>query len=661
MVILLIILMIALAIIIITTINTVSRGRTSNNNSGIRYLTFTVNGTPYYLTNNGTSPTTTQTGATGRNGNTDTIWTGVLYTRSVSGAITRISALRTATKEFIDNIYDNDHDVTAVDHNFPGNRIAIVTYDNAAHVLTTNGWVDVGADGAVTTLKNAVDGMSLANWTRPALGMSSAITNFLAGNDAAHTKRSGANLTVVMFTDGVPAHSQGTGNTFEAVDANEAIYYGYRLKQDYGATLFTVGLLNLSSTDDNIRRGIHFLDLLSSNYPESYIAQNSTAAWTANGDSFTVNGMTGASAADKESEDYFQLVDENTDLSSIFDSIAQQSGGSSSNLSAASRNVDVVSNSFILPEGTTADNIGDRVKIFVAKVSGYDSAKKELTFSEEILKGHIPDTPVDPITGYYYYPLNEDGSIVQNAELIKVDAGISIAYNSTTQAVTVTGFDYSSCFCGPIYEQNYTPQDPPTAEDLTHVDHYQGFKIIIMIPIKMNPDAVGGPDVNTNGAGSGIFVSAEGGDALVSFKSPTVSLPVNIYLKKTGLGPGESAKFKPEGSSATDPDPIVKVRGLPANMDVTENGTTVHRSFVYRVTEENWSWSYDAQTPPQYTTTSNVTNPFTFDNIKKDNIDVKVRHAESKATNVFKEVGTGESNVNYDDSKQNDRSTGGSN
>jgi len=612
-----------------------------------------------------------------------------------SGTVTRIQALRDATNVFIENIYDNDASVTAVDPNFSGNRIAIVSYDNAAHLLTS-GWVDVGANGAVETLHNAVNRMSLANWTRPDLGMSQAITSFLAGTGADHTKRAEANLTVVMFTDGVPCHSTGSGSTFEAQDANKAIYQGYRLKHDYGATLFTVGLLSPTSTDQQIRRGRYFLDLLSSNYPNSYIASNSTSAWNINGNTITVNGMTGASAADKTSDKYYQLVDENTDLTSIFDEISKQSGGSSSDLSASSRNVDVVSNSFIIPHSDTETEaeIAAKVKIFVAKFTGYtitSDNKKEYSFSEEILVGHTPNTPKSDVTGYWYYPLDEDGNIPEGTELVKVDGGISVSYNASTQAVTVTGFDYGSNFCGPIYKANWDPKQHSEQENITQgLDHWQGFKVIIMIPITMNPNAVGGPDVETNAPGSGIFVSNEDTQGLVKFKSPTVSLPVNIHLKKAGLGPGESAKFKieraqlpdpvpdnfdpstltdwsyvstvfvtrPEGSSETDPDPVVKVRGLPANMDVKtgegESETTIHKSFVYKVTEESWSWSYISQTPPQYTTTSNVTNPFTFDNLKKDNIDYKVRHAESKATNIFK-PGVVTNNVKYDDSKTNDR------
>ena len=672
--------------------------RTSNGNNGIRYLTFTANGTQYYLSGNNTAPTTTLSGA---NSNGGTIWTGVLHTRSVTGAVTRIQALQDATNLFIDNIYQNDVDVTSVNPSYPGNRIAIITYDASAHPLTSaqatySGqpgygwnqgdayWFDIGSSDVKNRLQNSVNNITRNNWTRPDLGMSEAISDLLSGTTSATRKRPEANLVVVLFTDGVPCHSQGSGNTFEAQDANNAIYQASILKKTYDATIYSVGLLPDSNTND-IKCGRYFLDLLSSNYPDATIAQNSTSAWNVNGDSITVNGLT-TGTKDPEGN-YFQLVGAGTDLSSIFDSISQQSGGSSSQLSAASRNVDVVSNSFIIPL-ETGENINNKVKIFIAKVSGYDATKQELTFSTEILKGNLPDSPTDPTAAgsYYYYPLDEHGDI--DGDPIKADAGISVSYNQTTKAVTVTGFDYSSCFCGPIFETNYIPSNPITAEDLTHVIRWQGFKIIIMIPIKMNPDAVGGPDVNTNGAGSGIFISSDDGEAFVTFKSPTVSLPVNIYIEKSGLGKGESAKFKIERaeipdlapgqefdpttipdddwsyvstvfvtqsndpSLATTSNPVVKVRGLPANEDTVESGVvTGHKSFVYRVTEESWSWSYTPDTPPQYTTTEDVINPFLFSNTKRDNIDVKVRHAESKATNVFV---TGAA-VKYDDSKDNGR------
>ena len=368
---------------------------------------------------------------------------------------------------------------------------------------------------------------------------------------------------------------------------------------------------------------------------------------------------------------YFKLA--GNDLSAVFREIAHQSGGSSTVLSASSRNVDVVSNSFVLPEGTTADSI----KIFIAKLDTM-TADRKYVFKKEILRSKIPDTQ-----DYYFDVLDENGD--KTGERKKVEDGITVSL-AGGNTITVTGFDYSSNFCGPIFKEGFD-DDPDEPLVLANIDHVQGFKIIILIPVKMNPDAVGGPNVPTNGAGSGIFVKSGDTTAVVQFKSPTVSLPVNVHLTKLGLAVGESAKFKIEraiiyeddadankngvpdrleGDSAAvqtlwqyvstvfvtktnaSANPLVKVKGMPAT--TMENGEQV--GFIYRISEEDWAWKFDQMTPPQYTVTSKVDNPFTFTNIKKDNIDFIIRNAESKATNVFK---TGDFNPKYNDSKDNGR------
>ena len=92
-------------------------------------------------------------------------------------------------------------------------------------------------------------------------------------------------------------------------------------------------------------------------------------------------------------------------------------------------------------------------------------------------------------------------------------------------------------------------------------------------------------------------------------------------------------------------DPVTKVRGLPS-----ENGAK--QEYVYRIVEDtNWAWSYGNHTIINgiYTSDQLVTNPFKFNDVKKEG--TKVRHAESKATNTFKEGGHDE----YDDSKNNNR------
>lgn len=639
----------------------VTRVRGNNN---VWYLTFTDNANKTWYLNNasntdedGLLEAQTATSPTSQN---TTCWHGELWE---SRSITRLEALQAAVSKFIDNIWQNDHDVSASDPSFAGNRIAVVTYDDQAYKLSSSfswvtannqyaNWFDIGADGVRDNLKTAVNGMGTHNWTRPGLGMRAAINDLLDGNPAA--KRPEANLTVVMFTDGVPARQTGTGNTFENDVANQAIYYGYQLKQDYGANLYTVGILNPESTDENVIKGIHFLDLLSSNYPKSYIDAETTnnSAWTVSGNTVSVQNLTGGSANDRDPEGNYSMLD-NGDLTTIFDEISQQAGGTANqSLSAATSNVDVISNNFMLPPGTTADNIKDVVKVFTAKLDRIENG--EYIFDEEILIDHSDDT---------YYALDDHGA--PTGEPLDVDKKIDIDIVGTN-GITVTGFDYSANFCGPIYKT-----------DGTTVDHYQGHKVIIMIPIKMNPDAVGGPNAPTNDPTSGIYVNSTDPEPLVKFDTPTVSLPVNIHFKKTGLKPGESAKFmieraiipdranwtvddedldwkyvssvfvtQPMDASASN-EPMVKVRGMPATTMVDGK----QKGYVYRVTEEEWAWSYERDKAPQYTTTDNVQNPFVFSNKPKDNIDVRVRHAESKANNIFK---PGESkHIIYIDSKTN--------
>ena len=99
---------------------------------------------------------------------------------------------------------------------------------------------------------------------------------------------------------------------------------------------------------------------------------------------------------------------------------------------------------------------------------------------------------------------------------------------------------------------------------------------------------------------------------------------------------------------------ITKVVGLPSTKSVTnaDTGVIEQKPFIYRVTEEEgWSWSYDSIALTPITTDQLVTNPFMFQNTKKDGIEYLIRHAESKVTNTFK-VGGG---ATWDDSKENGR------
>ena len=622
--------------------------RTNQGGYGSAYFT-TTDGHTYYL--NGDQLSETRPSNPGNyNANNTVLWTKYLY-RYKNGTYARLDALKAAVGEFIDIIYHNDNyedDGFDKPRSTPlGNRISVVVYSANDETVsrTIKTWTNVtSSDGSEdTSIIDAVAYEGYAFYTYSNIGMRNANTLL---SQSKTDRGDECSRTLVMFTDGIPADQSWTTNSTTV--ANQCISYAKTAKNDYGATVFSV-LVYSGTLTDNMS---NYLQGISSNYPDA----NSLTDLGKRCDDTT------RPEAEQKPAIYFKNAGDN--LSGVFKDIAHQSGGSSSALTSASKNVDVVSNNFVLPEGTNSSNIGTTVRIFVAKLQTMNG--DDYVFETEILAGNCPDTD-----DYYYYPLDENGEISGPKQ--KVDANIRVSLDG--KAITVTGFDYSSNFCGPVY-------------DGQTLDHYQGFKLIIMIPIKMNPDAVGGPNAETNGPGSGIYIKADDQEALVQFKSPTVSLPVNIHIEKRGLKSGESAKFmieravledgvalaqldwkyvstvfvtRKQGSAAT-PYPVVKVKGLPATIQaLDEHGDIIYNldgspkqlDVVYRVTEEGWSWSYNSNTPSQYTNTENIDNPFVFENGEKINIDVKVRHAESKATNVFKEV---ETKVIYDDSKTNDRS-----
>ena len=631
---------------------------TGSGNNTKYYLYYTDGGTKYYLNPNGSVAGTTL--PDGVRGASTTLFTGSLihYRRQQ-----RIDALRSAVNAFIDVIdhndqYEDDTNDKPREGGRLGNRISIITFASADNVTVVNALNlgDLGS-GKAAQLKNKVNSIRLYSGTRQDEGLIAANTQL--GNYA----QAGSSRTVVLFTDGDPY----AGNLSDTEIYNYGLTAALKAKtkddpetstvEGYGATVYTVGLF--SQTYGENTEIWRFMNYASSNAP-------SASSMTSPGSDF-----------DKNLNFYKDATSDTVDLTAVFTEIANQSGGSSTVLSAASANVDVVSNSFILPDGTNTDNVASVVKLFFAKLDHMENG--EYVFEEEYLKGHTP-------ASYTYRVLNDNGT--PTGDPIKVDANVNVTLSGTRE-IKVKGFDYRSCFCGPIYKDNYDPSQHTDAEnaDPANIKDYQGYKLIIMIPIKMNPDAVGGPNVATNASGSGIFITDGDQSALVPYISPTVSLPVNIHIKKTGLSDGESAKFRierailPEGDvnvttltgwhyvstvfvtkrKGTTGDPIVKVIGLPADIDVTEgegdSATTQKKNVVYRITEEPWSWSYDPQTAPQYTNTISITNPFTFDNKKKENIDVLIKHAESKATNSFKPKADGSTvgDVKYDDSKTNTR------
>ena len=594
--------------------------RTQGNRPTYYRLSVDINGTRYYITSNGlttTAPTDITNGTT-------TIWTGTLYTRTTQN-ISRLEALQDAVERFVEVIYHNDNykdDNTQRDEPL-GNRISIVTFggpQNNTNVTRINSDLTpvTNADRTKNTsmisdllaLTNnginnsdhygtyADEGMALAN-------------RVLGGIDSERIEES--SRTVVLFTDGAPGSGPGwtTGNgaTNSIPTANRAIAGpnyptevggALKAKTDYEATVFTIVLGGIDNTDMG-----HYLDYTSSNYPEA-------------------TSLTNPGQAAGGEIDYSKEAGDN--LAGIFTEIAHASGGSERPVGSDTQVRDVVSSSFVIPEGFNADDVTFTVFNVVSI--------NDNTWTEDS---------------------NYDTS------------GISAAIGTNAEGkstLTVQGFDYSKDdvpknsgngnWVGPRYINGQ------------YVD--KGRKLRIQFKIKSITGATGGDGTNTNDPASGVYVKDAQGNyvCLNSFDMPHTDLPVIIVIKKTGLKHGESATFeiercrplhwdesktleenkaameynaigkpKPDGNWDDWSKVILTNKGNDRE-EVTKTMMALDPHYIYRVSEDAWGWAYKmtgAMIGDEIPNTSTVeVNPFTFENKDKEGV---VKHAEAVTINHF--------------------------
>ena len=184
-------------------------------------------------------------------------------------------------------------------------------------------------------------------------------------------------------------------------------------------------------------------------------------------------------------------------------------------------------------------------------------------------------------------------------------------------------------------------------------------KMMLLIPIEMAEDAVGGNAVGTNGAESGIYVD---GVNVCPFDIPHINLPTNLHIKKD-IADGECATFliyrKKLDADNWETSPFKTVIVIGGNNDNTVKLMGLDPTYLYKIEEAGWSWSYNLDHVEDFegnklkgeiTSDKLVTNPFIFVNKKKD---TKIRHAESAVYNDFRASGA----VEGIDSKAKNNST----
>ena len=586
------------------------------------YLFFRVNGITYYINTSGQVVTNRPENVT--NAGTNLLNSNVQLYISQTTTVTKMDALKTAVKAFIDQIahndlYEDDTDDNPRDQAL-GNQISIVKFAEPTYYSSTTSWVNgssttpttnpgnhfpeyresggnyqyrnfatdydapasysrynctevlqgftlTSTDTNVNSLKNAVNSLIEAGSTAADYGMNLArLLISSLGSDRANSRK-----TVVFFTDGAPTHA----SNFSSTVANAAIQNSNLIKE-----------ITYGSGDDATHPIVYSVGLFSGT-----VSSNITNFMTAiaSGSEYYINASSGSA----------------DDLKDIFTAIAHTSGGSGNVQvnGGASLTVDVVSTSFSVPKGFE-ENPGGAISVLVAPCTGKTTigGKEYLTFGEE--------------------------KVPSDYGLSSITPSISEADNK----VSTTGFDYSANWCGP---------------DPTSPSGYHGYKQIIRFIITVKDDAVGGPAVETNDPNSGIYLPGAS-EPLVTFNRPTVKVPVNIWIQKHGLVGDDSAvftlyttplpadfdpdTFDPEKAVWTnftkvvvnkevmDDDGLVKISGLDPD-------------FFYKIKEDAWAFGYTYQNGGVlYTVGDEVENPFVFENTPKP-----TKFSEATVRNIFNE------------------------
>lgn len=593
----------------------------------------------------------------------------------------RITALKNAVNSFIDIINENDlKDPDGNDREQRlGNRIAIVTYSTNAN-NATNGLIPLGNsltdDSGVTSLKTIVNGLTANGGTYAHKGMDMAYGILSPLNDTRQLR------TTVFFTDGVPGlygewdaqtriYEGRSGNYYSAdelafVEGQETVTEGWgwnarEVTYNYATMRYDTfstanatinsanNIKNLANKDKGIISNVYSVSIINNPGVEEQVYLGKTSSnwlgadnmgwytddWNTLANSWNYNHNGNVGARNTDGKNYSFASTSQDGLKEVFETIAASSGGSDTDLGGSTVAVmDIVSANFMLPNGSDPSQI----KVYTAQCTG--GAEKALTFGTPILAK-------TNTARYHKMTRNDDGTISWSTEDYDIDDNIAVTIEGNNM-IQVTGFDYTSNFCG--FDENGDPR---------------GWKVLIEIPVKMDPEAVGGANSDSNEPGSGIYADLDGDgslDPIITYTPPKVDLPTNIYIEKEGLKKGESAKFRIERVSKnaseevkSNPDspewepvttvfitntvgdghkPMVKVRGLDPN-------------YIYQIIEEPWSWAYTSEAITVTRTDLLITNPFKFKNTPKEGIDKQIRHAESKATNDF----SGSGSVEYVDSK----------
>ena len=402
-------------------------------------------------------------------------------------------AMKQAMNNFIDEV--NRKYTADADH-----RMAIVTFGSDAETL--QGWTYVDTKGK-NTLQGKINNdlpASPSGATNAGAGMQQAGT--LMGSEynynGNNTKRQ---KVVVFFTDGVPT----TGSDFDTDVANEAIAAAKTMK-DSGVTVYSIGIFTGVNPDEM--------------YGASGFNTNSDGTigskWIK--DTWGFFPGTDFPEADRPAGNRFLNL-----LSSNF----QNATGIGLNRKTAGLGIFhykityTITSNFVRSASNyylTADNAASLNSIFQTISQNIQTADISLD-SSTVVK--------DTISPYFTAPADTSEIKVytaayQGGNTWGEDTPSSLSPTVNNSSVAVTGFDFNA---------NFITENPKE-------DETRGNKLVIEFTVAPKEGFLGGNNVPTNGADSGVYNKE--GTVVGLFEQPTVNVPIqnvtvtaadkNVYL-----------------------------------------------------------------------------------------------------------------------------------
>ena len=270
-------------------------------------------------------------------------------------------------------------------------------------------------------------------------------------------------------------------------NAEAAIAMSNQLKSNYKATVYSIGIF---AGADASKDGEVWDD-------STWTFTEAQAAPYANYFMHHLSSNLNSSGEYKNSG-FYMSASKAGDLINAFETIAEsvQTGGSqSTELKENTTVIDAVSDFFEFPEGGDLSN----VKVYTVNSTALDGA-------------HNPTFDINT----------------------KTQIAATVSESSDGKSISVKGFDFSSNWCGYIKEGDNYKVHP-------------GKKMVIEIPVKPKEDFIGGNDVPTNAANSGVYLNVDGEMKEVGkFDIPTTDVAFNGKAYSKNLTVYYGTKISPK-------------------------------------------------------------------------------------------------------------------